>query len=192
MLSEAGTYFLYLLTFLYQVFVPCRNPEQLFVNSVDRQQYLGRWFFQAAVSHREADIQRFKALDSTVFIMEETANDTLVLTGNMRVGEDCRKQMWTYLIKPERGDLELLGRPQRRNLLWSGVWANCLDCIIFQEIEPPLRETDSEDSLNRFMLYARQKDVPPEMLTAFLRNSACHKMTESVRLPQEKEFCSQL
>uniref|UniRef100_A0A8C6P500 Apolipoprotein M n=1 Tax=Nothobranchius furzeri TaxID=105023 RepID=A0A8C6P500_NOTFU len=181
MLSEAGTYFLYLLTFLYQVFVPCRNPEQLFVNSVDRQQYLGRWFFQAAVSHREADIQRFKALDSTVFIMEETANDTLVLTGNMR-----------SRLTGVFSDGFILGRPQRRNLLWSGVWANCLDCIVFQEIEPPLRETDSEDSLNRFMLYARQKDVPPEMLTAFLRNSACHKMTESVRLPQEKEFCHEL
>ena len=47
------------------------------------------------------------------------------------------------------------GLPRRRTLLWSGKWANCPECIIIQEVEPPLKETDSEDSLNRYLLYSK-------------------------------------
>lgn len=47
------------------------------------------------------------------------------------------------------------GKPQRRSLLWSGKWANCTDCIIVQEVEPPLNSTGTEDSLNRHMLYGK-------------------------------------
>lgn len=52
------------------------------------------------------------------------------------------------------------GRTQRRNLLWSGKWANCPECVIFQEVEPPLSPTDSEDSLNRLMLYGKWSRSP--------------------------------
>lgn len=48
-------------------------------------QHLGTWYFKAAVSHREADIQKFRVLDNIVFTMEERANDTLLLTGHMRM-----------------------------------------------------------------------------------------------------------
>ncbi|KAK5598388.1 Glutaredoxin 3 [Crenichthys baileyi] len=141
---------------LVSIFVPCPYPEQLLVNSINRHQYLGKWFFKAAVSHREADISKFKMFDNVVFTMEDTANTTLVLTGNMRIGDACIKQNWTYHIQPGRDDLLLQGRSQRRNLLWNGTWANCRDCIIIQEVEPPLKQTDSEDSLNRFMLYRKR------------------------------------
>lgn len=47
------------------------------------------------------------------------------------------------------------GRLQRRNPLLSGKWVNCPECIIFQEVEPPLGPTDSEDSINRLMLYSK-------------------------------------
>ncbi|XP_019960524.1 apolipoprotein M isoform X2 [Paralichthys olivaceus] len=190
MLNEALSYVLYLYGLLYQAIVPCSVPELLPVDTINRQQYLGKWFFLAAVSHREADIQKFKVLDSILFTMEEPANDTLLLSGYMRMGENCKNQTWTYHLHPDRDDLELEGRPQRRNLFWSGKWVDCADCIIFQEFEPPLRETDSEDSLGRFMLYARQSDVKPEVVTSFLKNSACHNMLASVRLPQTKEFCT--
>ncbi|XP_037532466.1 apolipoprotein M [Nematolebias whitei] len=189
MLADAWACLLYLYTVFHQLVVPCSHPEQLLVNSVNRQQYLGKWHFEAAVSRRGADIQKFKVLDSVVFTMEETDNETLVLTGHMRMGDDCMKQTWTYQIQPGRDDLILQGRPQRRNLLWSGTWANCPDCIIFQEVEPPLSESDSEDSLNRYMLYARQKDLDPDVTTTFLKKSACRNLKESVRLPQEKEYC---
>ncbi|XP_041844484.1 apolipoprotein M [Melanotaenia boesemani] len=190
MLFEAWSYFLYLSSLLYHAIVPCTFPEQLLANKVDRQQFLGKWYFKAAVSHREADIHKFSVFDNMLFIMEETANDTLKLSGHLRMGDDCMKQTWTYHLQPGREDLVLEGRPQRRTLLWSGSWANCLDCIILQEIEPPETETDSEDSLSRFMLYARQKHVNSEVVTTFLKRTACNKMGKSVTLPQEREFCA--
>ncbi|XP_034467860.1 apolipoprotein M [Hippoglossus hippoglossus] len=189
MMNEALSYFLYLFGLLYQAIAPCSVPELLPANTVNHQQYLGKWFFIAAVSRKEAHIQKFKALDNILFTMEEPANDTLLLRGLMRMGDNCINQTWTYHLHPDRDDLELEGRPQRRNLLWSGKWANCADCIIFQESEPPLKETDTEDSLSRFMLYARQNDVEPEVVKTFLKNSACHNRLANVRLPQTKEFC---
>ncbi|XP_070692269.1 apolipoprotein M-like [Pempheris klunzingeri] len=190
MLDQMLSYFIYLYGLLYQAIVPCTVPELLSVSAVDHQQYLGKWYFKAAVSHREADIQQFTAVDNVLFTMEETSNDTLLLTGHMRVGDNCLKKTWTYHIHPERDDLELEGRSKRRNLLWNGKWANCSECIIFQEIEPPLNETGTEDSLNRFMLYARHSDIDPEVVKSFLKNSACHNMLASLRLPHEKEFCT--
>nr|XP_019960525.1 PREDICTED: apolipoprotein M isoform X3 [Paralichthys olivaceus] len=145
MLNEALSYVLYLYGLLYQAIVPCSVPELLPVDTINRQQYLGKWFFLAAVSHREADIQKFKVLDSILFTMEEPANDTLLLSGYMRMGENCKNQTWTYHLHPDRDDLEL---------------------------------------------EARQSDVKPEVVTSFLKNSACHNMLASVRLPQTKEFCT--
>ncbi|PWA28205.1 hypothetical protein CCH79_00018545, partial [Gambusia affinis] len=189
------------------IFAPCKYREQLAVNSLDLHQFTGKWFFKAAVSLRDSDINKFRMFDNIVFTIQDTSNSTLVLTGSMRMGDACIKKNWTYHVQPGRDDLLLEddpplslicvllvvvgsnpGRPQRRNLLWSGMWANCSDCIVFQELEPPLNETDSEDSLNRFLLYSRQKDVDLEMLTTFLRNSACNGLTASVTLPHEKEL----
>ncbi|XP_041650115.1 apolipoprotein M [Cheilinus undulatus] len=189
MWNKALAFFCSLFNFLYQAIVPCTFPNLLPVNTVDRQQYLGRWYFKTAVSHREADVQRFRALDNIWFNIEETAKDTLVLTGHMRTGDDCVNQTWTYHIRPDREDLELKGKKERRSLLWTGKWANCAECIVMQEIEPPLRETDSEDSLSRHMLYGRQRDTASEMVSMFLKNAACHNMTVSVQPPQKKEFC---
>ncbi|XP_074540307.1 uncharacterized protein LOC141801230 [Halichoeres trimaculatus] len=186
MWNQTLAYFCSFYSFLYHVFVPCPLPELLPANTVNRQQYLGKWYFQAAVSHREAHIEGFRALDSNWFTMEETDKDTLLLTGHMRMGQNCINQTWTYHIHPDRDDLELEGRAQRRSLLWSGKWANCPDCIILQEIEPPLNEMGSEDSLGRHMLYTRQKKVDPKVVTTFLKNAACHTMSASVQLPQEK------
>ncbi|KAF3692271.1 Apolipoprotein M [Channa argus] len=190
MFEEAWSYFLYFYGLLYQAIVPCSVPELLPANSVDSHQYLGKWHFIAAVSKREADIKQFKGLDSTLFILEETTNDTLLLTGNIRTGDNCMKRTWTYHLHPESVGLELEGMPERKNLIWSGKWANCASCIIMQEIDPPLNKNETEDSLNRYMLYGRQPDVDSEVVTTFLKNSACHKMLATLRLPQEKEICT--
>ncbi|XP_003451309.2 apolipoprotein M isoform X2 [Oreochromis niloticus] len=190
MLKEVFSLVLSLYTLLYQTIVPCLEPEMLSVNTIDRQKHLGTWYFKAAVSHREADIQKFRVLDNIVFTMEERANDTLLLTGHMRMGDNCIKQTWTYHINLESNDLELEGRPQRKNLLWSGKWAECSECIIFQEIEPPLdKEKGTQDSLHRHMLYARSSNSS-EMVATFLKNAACHSMQASVTPRQEKEFCT--
>ncbi|XP_029308004.1 apolipoprotein M [Cottoperca gobio] len=190
MLDKVSSCLLFLYGLLYQAFVPCLVPELLPANTVDHQQYLGKWYFKATVSPRESDIQKFKDLDNMWISMEQPANDTLLVTGHMRRGDDCITQIWTYFIHPERDDVEMEGRPKRRTLLWSGKWANCSECIIFQEVEPPLKETDSEDSLNRYLLYGRQGDVDHEVVKAFLENMSCHNVLASVRLPQEKEFCT--
>ncbi|XP_068180521.1 apolipoprotein M [Antennarius striatus] len=187
---EVWTFFLSLSRFLYNSIVPCTYGELLAANTIDHQQYLGKWYFKAAVSHREDDIRMFRSLDNLWFTMEKITNDTLLLTGHSRIADDCVKQTWTYRIHPDRDDMEVEGKPKRRNLLWSGKWANCPECIILQEIEPPLSPTDSEDSLARFMLYARQNDVSPDVVRTFLENAACDDMKESVTPPQEKEFCT--
>lgn len=48
-------------------------------------QYLGTWHFRAVVSRKEADVLKFRAMDSMWFYMEEADNDTLLTTGHMRV-----------------------------------------------------------------------------------------------------------
>lgn len=48
-------------------------------------QYLGKWFFKAAVSRHEAQIAKFQPLDSLWFNMEKRGNDTLLLTGHTHV-----------------------------------------------------------------------------------------------------------
>ncbi|XP_037640552.1 apolipoprotein M [Sebastes umbrosus] len=95
---------------LYQVFVPCTVPEQLYANTVDHQQHLGKWYFKAAASPRDVDIHKFKELDNLWFTMEEPVNDTLLLTGHIHIGDNCMKETWTYRIRPERDDVELEAR----------------------------------------------------------------------------------
>ncbi|XP_026228255.1 apolipoprotein M [Anabas testudineus] len=190
MLNEVLPYFLYVYSLLYQAIMPCSIPEQLPANTVDRQQYLGKWYFKAAVSQKEADIQNFKALDNILFNLEERDTDTLLLTGHIRIGDNCTKKTWTYHLHPEKNDLELEGRPRWKNVLWSGNWANCADCIIVQEEQPPLNKNDPDDSMNRYMLYARQVDVDSGVVTTFLRNAACHNLLATVILPQEKDICT--
>ncbi|XP_034029428.1 apolipoprotein M [Thalassophryne amazonica] len=188
MLKTVFSYFLSLYSLWQQAIFPCTYPELLPANTVDVHKYLGTWYFKAAVSRREADIQKFRALDSIRFTMEKINNDTLLLTGHMRIGDNCTKQTWIYHIRPDRDDLELEGKPKQQSLLRTGRLANCSECIVVQEIEPPLHQTEAEDSLSRYILYARQKDVKTEVKT-FLENNACHHMTKSVTLPQQKEFC---
>ncbi|KAM9723754.1 apolipoprotein M-like [Menidia menidia] len=105
-------------------------------------------------------------------------------------GETCSLQNWTYRLRPDREDLVLEGRPQRRTLLWSGSSIRCSGCIILQEIEPALSEMDSEDSLGRFMLYSRQPDGNSEVVATFLKNWDCNGSSESVKPPQKQGFCA--
>ncbi|XP_076006310.1 apolipoprotein M-like [Genypterus blacodes] len=174
---------------LSQAIFPCKVPELLPANTLNTQQYVGKWYFKAATSFKEDHIQMFKAMDNAVYTIEETAKGTLLLSGSMRIKDSCVNRTWTYHIHPEREDMELEGRPQRRTLLWSGKSANCPDCIILQEIEPPLSDAEAEDSLARSMLYARHSDGDA-MVKAFRANSACNGGPAFVAMPQTKEFCT--
>ncbi|XP_071386085.1 apolipoprotein M-like [Centroberyx affinis] len=187
MLNRLWSFLLYLYGLLYEVFIPCPVPDLLPANSLNTEQYLGKWYFIAAVSHREADIQMFRAMDSSTFTVDKTSvNGTLLMTGAARIGDKCLKQTWIYYIRPDSDYMEQEGRPVRRTLAWSGTSINCPQCIILQEIEPPLNETEEEDALSRHMLYARQSDVATEVVKAFQAASTCNGMDAIVKLPQEK------
>lgn len=71
------------------------------------------------------------------------------ITSSVRLSEICS---WDFAAC-----WPVSGKPSRRSLLWSGRWADCGECIILQEIEPPLSPSDSEDSLNRFLLYGETR-----------------------------------
>ncbi|XP_029928063.1 apolipoprotein M [Myripristis murdjan] len=190
MLDKLWSFLLCVYGLVHQALVPCPAPDLLPANSLNTQQYLGKWYFIAAVGFRDADIHMFRGMDSSVFSVEETSvKDTLQMTADMRVGDLCLKQTWTYYVRPERDDLEVEGRPTRRTLIWSGKWVGCPQCIILQEIEPPRSETEAVDSLSRHLLYARQSDVDPTVVAAFQENSACNNLTAFVKLPQTKELC---
>lgn len=64
------------------------------------------------------------------------------------------------------------GRPTWKNILWSGKWANCADCIIIQEVEAPLNIGDTEDSMNRYMLYGK-----PSKTITHNANNVSHTIT---------------
>ncbi|XP_062278995.1 apolipoprotein M [Scomber scombrus] len=170
-------------------FVPCPHPEQLRSNNIDIQQFLGKWYFQLAVSHKEAHIGEYNAIDSFVITAEETAQKMLLLTGHVRKGDTCTNQTWTYRIRPESNDFELEGRPQRWTLLWESDSKHCKDCIRIQEIEPPLDSTGSEDSLGRHLVFARKKKDDSE-ITPILESLACHGLKYYVKPDQKKEFCT--
>ncbi|CAG02745.1 unnamed protein product [Tetraodon nigroviridis] len=159
---------------LYSLFYPgpgpCPSLQLMPANTLDQQQFLGKWYFRAAASRHQAHIAKFKPLDSLWFSMEKSGNDTLLLTGHMHMKGKCMTESWTYRVHMHRDDLELEGKAHRRNLLWSGRWANCPECIILQEAEP-------EEALNRLLLYARHRDADPDVVAAFLRNAACHNMS---------------
>uniref|UniRef100_H3C4P3 Apolipoprotein M n=1 Tax=Tetraodon nigroviridis TaxID=99883 RepID=H3C4P3_TETNG len=74
---------------LYSLFYPgpgpCPSLQLMPANTLDQQQFLGKWYFRAAASRHQAHIAKFKPLDSLWFSMEKSGNDTLLLTGHMHM-----------------------------------------------------------------------------------------------------------
>ncbi|KAK0155543.1 Apolipoprotein M [Merluccius polli] len=182
MQTELASLLLYVYSLWSAVIQPCPNYTPLSVGSLSAKQYLGRWYFSAAVSRREEDLQLFRKMDSTVFTLQTTASDpdTLLLTGDMRIGQNCVRASWTYNIISGRDDMQLQGRPDRQTFLRSGAQLNCSDCIILQEVEP---------ALNRYMLYGRQQVIPEDVIEDFREMFTCHRVNSFVRLPQNKGLC---
>lgn len=132
----------------------------------------------------------FRQMDSTVFHLNETSEKTLLLTGAICVGVHCIMKNWTYTIQSGKDDLTSQGRPELQTLVWSGEWLNCNQCILLQEMECHLDPLERHDTLNRFMLYARDSALlDNKVVKAFRTQMACKNMDRFVRLPQEKELC---
>ncbi|KAG7276558.1 hypothetical protein CRUP_019608 [Coryphaenoides rupestris] len=184
--TELATLLVYIYSLWSAVVQPCPDYSPLSAGSLNAKQYLGRWYFSAAVSAVEEELQMFRLMDNTVFNLQPlTPSDphTLLLTGDMRIGDSCARATWTYNILSSRDDMQLQGRPQRQTFLRAGAQLNCSDCIILQEVEP------APTTLNRYMLYGRQQAVPEDVIEDFRKMFACHKMSSFVRLPQNKSLC---
>ncbi|KAM3614073.1 uncharacterized protein V6R79_009649 [Siganus canaliculatus] len=167
----------------------CSLSEFLPANATDKQQYLGKWYLQVAVGRSEADIQTFRAVDSFWITIEDTDNNTLLLTGHMHIGDNCFNQSFTFKINPDGNGLKMDVRPIRKNLFWK--MSNCSECLIFQEIEPNLRScTSPEDSLNRILMHGRQGDPDDNVVRTFLNNAAHNNMSTSIILPHNKDLLS--
>ncbi|XP_059921359.1 apolipoprotein M [Gadus macrocephalus] len=181
--TELASLLLYVYSLWVAVSQPCPNYTALSADSLNPKEYLGRWYFLAAVSGGEDELQMFRMMDSSVFTMQTTAvPQTILLNGDMRIGQNCKRASWTYNILSGRDDLQLQGRPQRQTFLRAGEQHNCSDCIVLQEVEPA--------ALNRYMLYGREKVVPEDVIKDFQEIFACQGMTAFFRLPQTQELCS--
>ncbi|KAG7457524.1 hypothetical protein MATL_G00228160 [Megalops atlanticus] len=171
---------------LFQSLFPCTPPQLLPTSHLNTQQYLGTWYFVAAVGGRQSDIGAFTPMDSTVFDLQEAKKtSTLRLTGAIRVGDVCVTRVWTYHLHPEKDYLEVEGRPNRRTVLWSGQWLSCSDCILLQETD----RGEVQDEMNRVMLYARNGSLSTDIVKDFQAKMSCLGIKEFLSLPQKREYC---
>ncbi|XP_023658468.1 apolipoprotein M isoform X2 [Paramormyrops kingsleyae] len=183
MITEAWTFLLHVVGLLLHSLTPCTPPEILSMGNIDTKQYLGSWYFIAVAGERDSDVNKFRAVDSTIIVLQEAANaNTLLFNGSIRVGNRCIKEVWPYHIRPGRDDLERDGIPERLSPLWSGRLLNCSECIFLQESE-------QQPPLNRVLFYARSASVSTEMIKEFQMKVSCLGMRNVFVLPQEKEYC---
>ncbi|KAJ8273821.1 hypothetical protein GJAV_G00105880 [Gymnothorax javanicus] len=179
--------FLALMLYLFNLLWFCSLPTLVPVNQVeDKTPYLGTWYFIAAAGGRMLDIHSFPFMDSTVFDLQEmTDNQTLLLTGAIRIGDKCVSKAWTYHLHPDKEYMDLEGQPDLRTLMWSGLWLNCSDCVILQET----KMGDPEDRINRMMLYARNGSLSETVVKDFESKLSCLGMSEFFALPQKRDYC---
>ncbi|KAL4646831.1 apolipoprotein M isoform X1 [Arapaima gigas] len=187
MMNKIWTFLLYVSGLLLDSLWPCSPPEILSTSSVNTKQYMGTWYFIAAVGVRDSDVAMYQPMDSTVAVLQEAVDaNTLLLMGAFRVGDHCLKKNWTYHISEGRNDLELEGRPERRSWVWSGQWLNCSNCIFFQELESAV---EGKAPLNRVLLYARNSSIRTDLVSEFQTKTSCLGMKKFLTLPQEREYC---
>ncbi|KAI1902436.1 hypothetical protein AGOR_G00044740 [Albula goreensis] len=146
--------------------------------------YLGKWYFISAAGYSEKDIALYRVMDSTVFYLQEAAeNGTLLLTGAIRIGDNCLTKVWTYHVRPNDYLLDMEGRPELSSKLLKTPWLNHSDCIVLQET------VLGEGGLKRTMLYARNASVDADVVKRFQAKLCCNGMCENFILPQEREYC---
>ncbi|XP_064804538.1 apolipoprotein M-like [Oncorhynchus masou masou] len=110
--KEVYSFLLFVNGWLGQLFTPCSQPVFLSTSSLNTRQYLGKWYFIAAASVKESDVQMFRQMDSTVFHLNETSEKALLLTGAMRMGGHCVMKNWTYTIQSVKDYFTSQGRPE--------------------------------------------------------------------------------
>ncbi|CAL8261700.1 unnamed protein product [Boreogadus saida] len=185
MVKKLASLLLYVYSMWVVVSQPCPTYTALSIDSLNPEEYRGRWYFSAAVSGREEELQWFRMMDSSVFNLQTTAvPQTVLLNGDIRIGNNCMRSSTTYTVLPGRNYVEVEGQPQRQTFLWGGAQHNESDYIIVQATDP------APATLDVYMLYGRVKVLPDDVIKDFREIFACQGKTAFVRLPQTQELCS--
>uniref|UniRef100_A0A6J0V8C6 Apolipoprotein M n=1 Tax=Pogona vitticeps TaxID=103695 RepID=A0A6J0V8C6_9SAUR len=173
----------YYLLYLYGVFVDalsvCDSPVKLHASELNRDQYLGRWFFIAAASSSTSSLAPFTGIDSTLFRMTQSnSHERLQLQAALRLKTgQCIPRSWVYLLKEENADLATEGRSHMRTELFS---AKCPDSIIVQE---------TDQDYQRILLYSRVLHPAEDCIEDFKDKAFCLDMDEFLLIPRTQGAC---
>lgn len=173
----------YYLLYLYGVFVDalsvCDSPVKLHASELNRDQYLGRWFFIAAASSSTSSLAPFTGIDSTLFRMTQSnSHERLQLQAALRLKTgQCVPRSWVYLLKEENADLATEGRSHMRTELFS---AKCPDSIIVQE---------TDQDYQRILLYSRVPHPAEDCIEDFKDKAFCLDMDEFLLIPRTQGAC---
>ncbi|XP_053159573.1 apolipoprotein M isoform X2 [Hemicordylus capensis] len=168
---------LYLYGLLVNALSLCEAPVKLHANELDRDQYLGRWFFIAAASASPSSLETFTTTDNTVFRMTQSDSpERLQLQAaiQLKTGE-CMPRSWIYLLKVNSTDMATEGRPHMRTELFS---SKCPDSIIVQE---------TDQDYQRILLYSRVLHPAEECIADFKDKAFCLDMDEFLLIPRTQE-----
>ncbi|KAJ6653433.1 hypothetical protein lerEdw1_009186 [Lerista edwardsae] len=170
---------LYFFGVLVDAFSLCEAPVKLNAIELDRDQYLGRWFFIAAASSSASSLETFVTTDNTVFSMTQSSSlERLHLQAaiQLKTGQ-CVPRSWIYLLKRQSADLATEGRPQMRTELFS---SKCQDSIIVQE---------TDQDYQRILLYSRVLHPAENCVADFKDKAFCLDMDEFLLIPRTQNTC---
>ncbi|XP_016344170.1 apolipoprotein M-like [Sinocyclocheilus anshuiensis] len=164
-----------------QVMVPCLPPAPLSTAVISTDEYMGTWYFVAAAAWDEDDLKSFKITDSSILHIQKGANDTLTVTENARVGDQCQKNTWSYFALSVTGPFLFRTDFDAVALIWDGKLINCPSCIIILLVD----ENDEASA----MLFARNENTPDEVIQEFKSKMECVYMEDFLKAPLKNGYC---
>ncbi|XP_034963043.1 apolipoprotein M [Zootoca vivipara] len=172
-------YLFYLYGVLVDALSLCEGPTKLHASELNRDQYIGRWFFIAAAAASPSSLATFASTDSSLFKMTQSSSpERLQLEAAIRLKTgQCVPRSWIYLLKEQSADLATEGRPHMRTELFSG---KCPDSIIVQE-------TDRD--YQRILLYSRVLHPAEGCISDFKGKASCLDMNEFLLIPRTQGAC---
>ncbi|XP_066469210.1 apolipoprotein M [Tiliqua scincoides] len=173
------SYLLYFYGLLVDALSLCEAPVKLNATELNRDQYLGRWFFIGAASSSTSSLETFTTTDNTVFSMTQSSNpERLKLQAaiQLKTGQ-CIPRSWIYLLKERSADLATEGRPHMRTELFS---AKCHDSIVVQE---------TDQDYQRILLYSRVLHPAENCVADFKDTAFCLDMNEFLLIPRTQNTC---
>uniref|UniRef100_A0A8C1P5G3 Apolipoprotein M n=1 Tax=Cyprinus carpio TaxID=7962 RepID=A0A8C1P5G3_CYPCA len=164
-----------------QVMVPCLPPAPLSTAVISTNEYMGTWHFVAAAGWEEDDLKSFKTTDSSILHIQKGANDTLTVTEDSRVGDQCQKNTWSYFASSVTDPFLFRTDFNAFALIWDGKLINCPSCIIILVVD--------EDEEASALLFARNESTPDEVIQEFKSKMECVLMEDFLKAPLKKGLC---